>query len=61
MLEGIQDYELLHLLSQRDRAAADIIAGELVVFEHNRYRFDDSVNKLRTAQKKLLELLSKMQ
>jgi hypothetical protein len=58
MLEGIQDYELLVLLSARDKAAAASLCAKLVRFQNQGYGFDDKTDSLRAARLELLKALS---
>jgi hypothetical protein len=56
MRDGIGDYELLSMLAERDKAAADKLAAETIL-DFNRY--DTDVARFRARRLQLLELLSK--
>ena len=58
MLEGIQDYELLLLLSAQDKNAAASLCAKLVRFQNGGYGFDDKPDSLRTVRLELLKALS---
>lgn len=61
MLEGIQDYELLKVLSVRDPKTANAICDKLVTFSNRTtrgYQFDDKIDALRDARRELLQALS---